>query len=385
MTLRMMILAPTFGGVQDASDENPMSPIKVPLKASRPLAVTVALFHDADQFTTASKQHTPSAQSISDSDSDIDAYGGSRRALAAKKQHRRSAQPARDTTPAHGEVRFSTRKAAKVSNYNEDDEDMFDDEADMLPQTYWTALDENTPAIDAVLNHRLREDTSQWALVLVSDKGANPLVGKEVTDPGRDDFEYYVGLLYSQISFLSTYANDEQIKWQGKAHYHATWETNAALAPCRGIRRLDNYFRKMVQQDISMEHDDDIPPEEKEKWNLDRERDSDALNDYVKVERVIGMQEDDEGETEYLVKCKFTPSACLWRSLTTCRERALLRLVHLGECQPDKQYCAKRNRSILGSDLLATSIEQNRVQPWHERAVPTDNDPTSLYQVWKAT
>lgn len=52
-----------------------------------------------------------------------------------------------------------------------------------------------------------------------------------------------------------------------------------------------------------MEHDPDIPPEEKEKWNLDRERDADALVDYVKVERVIGMQEDEDGDTEYLVKC----------------------------------------------------------------------------------
>ena len=116
----------------------------------------------ADQMFIVSKQHTPSGQSLSDSESDIDAYGGSRRAFAAKKQQRRSAQPAQDVTPAHGEVRFSTRKAAKVSNYNEDDDDMFDDEADMVPQSYWTTTaEDNVPAIDAVLNHRLREDTSQ--------------------------------------------------------------------------------------------------------------------------------------------------------------------------------------------------------------------------------
>ncbi len=53
-----------------------------------------------------------------------------------------------------------------------------------------------------------------------------------------------------------------------------------------------------------MMQDKDIPPEEREKWNLDRERDADALNDYVKVERVIAAQEDDDGQTEYLVKCK---------------------------------------------------------------------------------
>lgn len=56
-----------------------------------------------------------------------------------------------------------------------------------------------------------------------------------------------------------------------------------------------------------MTWDEDIPPEEKEKWNLDRERDADALQDYVIVDRVIGKQKDEEGEIEYLVKC--TPPA----------------------------------------------------------------------------
>ena len=107
-----------------------------------------------------SNQHTPSAQSPSDSDSDIDVYGGSHRALAAKRQHRRPAPSARDITPSHAELRFSTRKAGKVSNYNEDeDDDMFDDEADMMPQTSWVSNpQENLPAIDAVLNHRPNPD-----------------------------------------------------------------------------------------------------------------------------------------------------------------------------------------------------------------------------------
>ena len=52
-----------------------------------------------------------------------------------------------------------------------------------------------------------------------------------------------------------------------------------------------------------MLHDSDVPPEEKEKWSLDRERDADAINDYMKVERVIGSRDGDDG-TEYFVKCK---------------------------------------------------------------------------------
>lgn len=59
-----------------------------------------------------------------------------------------------------------------------------------------------------------------------------------------------------------------------------------------------------------MMHGTDIPPEEKEKWSLDRERDADALVDYMKVERVISMQETETGETEYYVKCMFKHCLC---------------------------------------------------------------------------
>ena len=72
-------------------------------------------------------------------------------------------QAGSDSGPVHGEVRFSTRKAAKVSNYNEDDDDMFDeDETEMLTPSYWiTGSEENTPAIDAILKHRLLDGISE--------------------------------------------------------------------------------------------------------------------------------------------------------------------------------------------------------------------------------
>ena len=45
-----------------------------------------------------------------------------------------------------------------MSNYNEDDDDMFNEEADIITPNHWpTGPDENVPAIDAVLNHRLKE------------------------------------------------------------------------------------------------------------------------------------------------------------------------------------------------------------------------------------
>lgn len=70
-----------------------------------------------------------------------------------------------DLNPPHAEIRFSTRKATKLSNYKEDDDDMFNEEADMLtPNYHAVGPDENVPAIDAVLNHRLREGIGEALL-----------------------------------------------------------------------------------------------------------------------------------------------------------------------------------------------------------------------------
>ena len=247
---------------------------------------------------------------MTESESDSDVYQAARRKTTGKKQRRQVLQGGSDSGPTHAEVRFSTRKAAKVSNYNEDDEDMFEeDDPEILTPNYWaSAADESILAIDAILNHRLREGISKaYAspyLTLLTP------VGKDLMNPGRDDFEYHVraccliDMFYHVRMLTSTL---EQVKWQGKAHYHATWENNATLASCRGIRRLENYFRKVVQEDIHMMHDEDIPPEEKEKWSLDRERDADALIDHMKVERVISTREGENGDTEYFVKCMSGP------------------------------------------------------------------------------
>ncbi|KAH0843319.1 Chromodomain helicase hrp3 [Fonsecaea pedrosoi] len=214
-----------------------------------------------------SKQPTPIVESPSDSDDDSDAYGG-RRAKLSKKQRRRLLQSAESLTPQHAEIRFSTRRAAKVSTYNEDDDDdMFeDDDPETMTPNYWVnGQEDNSPAIDIVLNHRLKAD---------------------VTTPthSKDEYEYL-------------------IKWQQKAYYHATWETIESLAGVRSVRRLENYIKKTLMEDIRSQTDPTIAPEDKEKWILDREQYIDALDDYKKVERVIGDRDGEEG-TEYYVKWK---------------------------------------------------------------------------------
>ncbi|KAK5076453.1 ATP-dependent DNA helicase Hrp3 [Lithohypha guttulata] len=213
-----------------------------------------------------SKQHTPNVESLSDLSDNSDEYGGRHKKLT-KKQKKRFLDSSTGLSPAHAEVRFSTRRAHKVSNYNEDDEDPFvEDESEMMTPNHWaTAQEETGPAIDIVLNHRLKPD---------------------ITTPQHTKEEY---------EFL--------IKWQQQAYFHATWETIESLAGVRSARRLDNYIRKTLAEDIRVMTDPEISPEEKEKWILDREQVLDAIEDYKKVERVIGGRPGEE-DNEYYVKWK---------------------------------------------------------------------------------
>ena len=109
-----------------------------------------------------SKQPSPRVQMLSESDSDSDVYGSARRRTASRKQRRHHTQEASDSGPTHAELRFSTRRSARVSNYNEDDDDSFEEEdTDMLTPNQWvTVAEDNRPAIDAILNHRMKEGIS---------------------------------------------------------------------------------------------------------------------------------------------------------------------------------------------------------------------------------
>ncbi|KAI9800101.1 MAG: hypothetical protein M1825_004283 [Sarcosagium campestre] len=255
---------PTRRIIESSSDEANDSDSDAGLGYARKKRRTATSQKSSSRATPRARTTSPSV-----SNSDSDTYGVRRRQNIIKKKRRRPLPTASDSLiPSHAEVRFSTRRAGKVTNYNEDDEELFSEvDSEMLTPNYWpTGVDDNTPAIDAVLKYRPADATDP-----------------EKSSPTREDFEYF-------------------IKWQGKAHYHATWETFAALSGYRGIRRLENYFRKVVLEDIHMARSADVAPEEKEKWNLDRERDADAIEDYLKIERIIGTR-DGEEETEYYVKC----------------------------------------------------------------------------------
>uniref|UniRef100_A0A093VCX1 Chromodomain helicase hrp3 n=1 Tax=Talaromyces marneffei PM1 TaxID=1077442 RepID=A0A093VCX1_TALMA len=250
-----------------------------------------------------SKEASRSVTRSSPSDSDTDEYGGT----STRTARRRQLQAAKVRIPA--EVRFSSRNATKVANYNEDSDDMFEeDEENLTPNDASTAQYYNGPGIDFVLDHRLKD-------------GVDPNISD--TDVTIRDCLYY-------------------IKWQNQSHYHATWESSDSLKYHTGFRRLENYFKNKVKTDLYLNNDPDVAPEEKEKWNLDRERDIESLEDYKKVDRIIGHRDTLDG-TEYFVKWKrLNYDACTWESDSLVKEIAIDELDQFLDRNDKVVSCDKR-------------------------------------------
>ncbi|KAI1337451.1 P-loop containing nucleoside triphosphate hydrolase protein [Xylariaceae sp. FL0016] len=237
-----------------------------------------------------SKRGTPARQTPAVDDSDSDTYGGARARLQIKKARRQQSQP---QSTLYAEKRWSNRRAAQqVMTYEESDVDE-EDESELTPN-YWAGADpaEDVPYIEKVVGHRVRDG------------------GEMTPDATKDDFEY-------------------NIKWQGKSYLHNTWDIMETLKSYRGVRKLENYHRRTVEYELDLKFGgDEIPPETREQYMLDKERDQDALEDYTKVERVVAQRNGDEG-LEYFIKWKgLTYEHCTWEHKSTIASEAQDKIGH---------------------------------------------------------
>ncbi|KUI60423.1 Chromodomain helicase hrp3 [Cytospora mali] len=270
-----------------------------------------------DRSLPSSKRDTPLRQ-MSMNDSDSDTYGGAR-ARALQKKARRQAE----TQPALAfEKRWNNRRAAQVSAgaYQESDAEQ-DDDSETTP-AYWAGAEaeDNSPYIEKILRHEIQEGV-EWS-----------------PDVTRHDFNYL-------------------IKWQGKSHMHNTWETTESVAGFRGFRRLENYYRKSIEFELGMKFDDeDITPEQKEQYILDREREKEAVEDYTKVERVVAVRDGDDG-TEYLIKWKgLQYDECTWESAYEISERAQDQIDQFLD-RSSRNWQSDRKESNLDSRGRMTKLE----------------------------
>ncbi|CEJ95088.1 Putative SNF2 family chromodomain-helicase DNA-binding protein [[Torrubiella] hemipterigena] len=214
--------------------------------------------------------------STNDSESDSDVYGGARAKQQLKKARQKlESQP----SLAFAEKRWSSRRAAQVQQgaYEETDGDEDEEDAEIVQDYYVADYVDDSPYVEKVIKHRIRQ-------------------GFELAyDSSRYDFEYFV-------------------KWEGKSNMHDTWETIESLRNVRGFRKVENYFRKFVEYELDIRFGEDVAPEIKEQFFLDRERDDEAFEDFTKVERVVAVRDGDEGD-EYYVKWKgLTYEECTWET-----------------------------------------------------------------------
>ena len=105
-----------------------------------------------------------------------------------------------------------------------------------------------------------------------------------------------------------------------------------------------------MQDEIAMAGDSSIPPEEREQWNLDRERDADALIDYQQVEKVIGSR-DGHNEKNYFVKWKSLPyDSCTWEAASLVGQLA----------QPEIDKFLDRSSKLPTSNRVESNLSTRR-------------------------
>ena len=113
-----------------------------------------------------------SAPSASEAESEDEVYGGQRgRTFAKKHRQRLQAVASGRDSPSLSAVRFSTRRAAKTTTYHDENDDLglSDEDTENMTPNYWTYADDNTPAIDAVLSHRLKTEAGELNEAVGSD------------------------------------------------------------------------------------------------------------------------------------------------------------------------------------------------------------------------
>ena len=110
-----------------------------------------------------------SIQPSSDEDGsdEDDVYGGAKgRSFAKKHRRQKQASASGAGTPQLGEVRFSTRQAAKVTNYNEEDDyGLSEEDTENVTPNHWV-VEQTGPSVDTVLNHRLVEGAGMLCRLL---------------------------------------------------------------------------------------------------------------------------------------------------------------------------------------------------------------------------
>ncbi|QLL34934.1 hypothetical protein HG536_0H03090 [Torulaspora globosa] len=225
-------------------------------------------------------------------------------------------------------TRFSSRNNKNI-NYNvdysdddllespaEDEEDLESGAEDAEEYEYEysaTPQPEEDHGVDFVVTHRLKEGTNEAVLKSVPS-----------LDDCREKFEFL-------------------IKWSDQSHLHNTWESYESLSNVRGTKRVDNYCKQFIIEDLQIRLDPYVTAEDLEVMDMDRERKLDEFKEFQQPERIIDSSrvtlEDGSSQLQYLVK---------WRRLNY-DEATWEKATEIAELAPEqvKHYQGRANSKIL--------------------------------------
>lgn len=94
-----------------------------------------------------------------------------------------------------------------------------------------------------------------------------------------------------------------RIKWKNWSHIHDTWDSTSYLRSFKGYRKVENYIRTFVEEELYFRNHPETTKEEIEQQDINTERRRDEIKDWCTVERIIGKR-GVSSNTEYLVKWK---------------------------------------------------------------------------------
>ncbi|SAL99898.1 hypothetical protein, partial, partial [Absidia glauca] len=222
-----------------------------------------------------------------DDDDEDDDYGGVRgKSRSTRKRSRKKPQRlgrGQSVSPSDS-LRYSTRKR-KVANYNEnnsglwgisDDEDGVDTNGRSTSGTpvtggghnYSMQTEDEGDVIESVHDHRMKEGYENH--------------GDERRPENNMEF---------------------RIKWKNWSHIHDTWDSTSYLRSFKGYRKVENYIRTFVEEELYFRNHPETTKEEIEQQDINTERRRDEIKDWCTVERIIGKR-GVSSNTEYLVKWK---------------------------------------------------------------------------------
>ncbi|KAF7730273.1 hypothetical protein EC973_002516 [Apophysomyces ossiformis] len=175
-------------------------------------------------------------------------------------------------------IRYSTRKR-NVTNYNEDNAQLWglSDDDDPESLSYTPQKEEDTgDVIESVHDHRRCKDRAE-----------------DETDIPENNMEFL-------------------IKWKSWSHLHDTWDTYESLSGFKGFRKVENYIRSNIYEDMMFRNHPETTQEEIEQQDINIERRRDEIKDWRTVDRVLAMR-GTQPDCEYFVKWKrLHYDECTW-------------------------------------------------------------------------